>query len=128
MLKIQNFEERLTPLISKSSFLGWYIMEAVEIYNDYYLIQLQKNSTNDFNWVALWLGKEVDTDFPSDDGFYSDGMYKLKFVGRDGITIYEHWLSYEWLKKTTAIGFMNKMASVIDRFVVKHPNNKWPVV
>jgi len=128
MLTILNFEERLTPLISKSSFLGWYIMEAVEIYNDYYLISLQKNSTDDFNWVALWLGKEVDTDFPSDDGFYSDGMYKLKFVGRDGIVIYEHWLSYEWLKKTTAIGFMNKMASVIDRFVVKHPNNKWPVV
>jgi len=128
MLTIQNFEERLTPLIFKTSFLGWYIMEAVEIYNDYYLIQLQKNSTDDFNWVALWLDKEVDTDFPSDDGFYSDGMYKLKFVGRDGIVIYEHWLSYKWLKKTTAIGFMNKMASVIDRFVVKHPNNKWPVV
>ena len=126
MLKIQNFEERLTPLISKSSFLGWYIMDAVEIYNDYYLIQLQKNSTDDFNWVALWLGKEVDTDFPNDDD--SDGMYKLKFVGRDGIVIYEHWLSYKWLKKTTAIGFMNKMAIVIDRFVVNHPNNKWPVV
>jgi hypothetical protein len=126
MLTIQNFEERLTPLISKSSFLGWYIMDAVEIYNDYYLIQLQKNSTDDFNWVALWLSKEVDTDFPNDDD--SDGMYKLKFVGRDGIVIYEHWLSHKWLKKTTAIGFMNKMAIVIDRFVVKHPNNKWPVV
>ena len=120
MLKIQNFEERLTPLISKSSFLGWYIMEAVEIYNDYYLIQLQKNSTNDFNWVALWLGKEVDTDFPNDDD--SDGMYKLKFVGRDGIVIYEHWLSHKWLKKTTAIGFMNRVADVVERFVVNHPN------
>jgi len=126
MLKIQNFEERLTPLIFKASFLGWYIMDAVEIYNDYYLIQLQKNSTDDFNWVALWLSKEVDTDFPNDDD--SDGMYKLKFVGRDGIVIYEHWLSHKWLKKTTAIGFMNKMAIVIDRFVVKHPNNKWPVI
>ena len=126
MLTIQNFEERLTPLIFKTSFLGWYIMDAVEIYNDYYLIQLQKNSTDDFNWVALWLSKEVDTDFPNDDD--SDGMYKLKFVGRDGIVIYEHWLSHKWLKKTTAIGFMNKMAIVIDRFVVKHPNNKWPVV
>jgi len=125
MLKIQNFEERLTPLIFKTSFLGWYIMDADETRNDYYLIQLQKNSTNDFNWVALWLGKEVDTDFPSDDGF---GMYKLKFVGRDGIVIYEHCLSHKWLKKTTAIGFMNKMADVIDRFVIKHPNNKWPVV
>jgi hypothetical protein len=120
MLTIQNFEERLTPLISKSSFLGWYIMEAVEIYNDYYLIQLQKNSTNDFNWVALWLGKEVDTDFPNDDD--SDGMYKLKFVGRDGIVIYEHWLSHKWLKKTTAIGFMNRVADVVERFVVNHPN------
>jgi hypothetical protein len=120
MLKIQNFEERLTPLISKSSFLGWYIMEAVEIYNDYYLIQLQKNSTNDFNWVALWLGKEVDTDFPNDDD--SDDMYKLKFVGRDGIVIYEHWLSHKWLKKTTAIGFMNRVADVVERFVVNHPN------
>ena len=120
MLKIQNFEERLTPLISKSSFLGWYIMEAVEIYNDYYLIQLQKNSTDDFNWVALWLGKEVDTDFPNDDD--SDGMYKLKFVDRDGITIYEHWLSHKWLKKTTAIGFMNRVVDVVERFVVNHPN------
>jgi hypothetical protein len=120
MLTIQNFEERLTPLISKSSFLGWYIMEAVEIYNDYYLIQLQKNSTNDFNWVALWLGKEVDTDFPNDDD--SDDMYKLKFVGRDGIVIYEHWLSHKWLKKTTAIGFMNRVADVVERFVVNHPN------
>jgi len=126
MLKIQNFEERLTPLIFKTSFLGWYIMDAAETRNDYYLIQLQKNSTDDFNWVALWLSKEVDTDFPNDDD--SDGMYKLKFVGRDGIVIYEHWLSHKWLKKTTAIGFMNKMAIVIDRFVVKHPNNKWPVV
>jgi hypothetical protein len=126
MLTIQNFEERLTPLISKSSFLGWYIMEAVEIYNDYYLIQLQKNSTNDFNWVAVWLSKEVDTDFPNDDD--SDGMYKLKFVGRDGIVIYEHWLSHKWLKKTTAIGFMNKVASIIETVVVNHPNNKWPVV
>ena len=120
MLTIQNFEERLTPLISKSSFLGWYIMEAVEIYNDYYLIQLQKNSTNDFNWVAVWLSKEVDTDFPNDDD--SDGMYKLKFVGRDGIVIYEHWLSHKWLKKTTAIGFMNRVADVVERFVVNHPN------
>jgi hypothetical protein len=120
MLKIQNFEERLTPLIFKASFLGWYIMDAVEIYNDYYLIQLQKNSTNDFNWVALWLGKEVDTDFPNDDD--SDDMYKLKFVGRDGIVIYEHWLSHKWLKKTTAIGFMNRVADVVERFVVNHPN------
>jgi len=126
MLKIQNFEERLTPLIFKKSFLGWYIIEAVEIYNHYYLINLQKNSTDDFNWVAVWLGKEVDTDFPNDDD--SDGMYKLKFVGEDGIVIYEHWLSHKWLKKTTAIGFMNKMANIIESFVVKHPNNKWPVV
>jgi hypothetical protein len=120
MLKIQNFEERLNPLIFKTSFLGWYIMDAVEIYNDYYLIQLQKNSTDDLNWVALWLGKEVDTDFPNDDD--SDDMYKLKFVGRDGIVIYEHWLSHKWLKKTTAIGFMNRVADVVERFVVNHPN------
>jgi hypothetical protein len=126
MLTILNFEYQLNKLIFKNSFLGWYIMDADETRNDYYLIQLQKNSTDDFNWVALWLGKEVDTDFPNDDD--SDGMYKLKFVGRDGIVIYEHWLSHKWLKKTTAIGFMNKMVSVIDRFVVKHPNNKWPVV
>jgi hypothetical protein len=126
MLTIQNFEERLTPLIFKNSFLGWYIIEAVEIYNHYYLINLQKNSTDDFNWVAVWLGKEVDTDFPNDDD--SDGMYKLKFVGEDGIVIYEHWLSHKWLKKTTAIGFMNKMANIIESFVVKNPNNKWPVV
>ena len=122
MLTILNFEYQLNKLIFKNSFLGWYIMDADETRNDYYLIQLQKNSTDDFNWVALWLGKEVDTDFPSDDGFYSDGMYKLKFVGRDGIVIYEHWLSYKWLKKTTAIGFMNRVADVVERFVVNHPN------
>jgi hypothetical protein len=120
MLTIQNFEERLTPLIFKASFLGWYIIDAVEIYNHYYLINLQKNSTDDFNWVAVWLGKEVDADFPNDDD--SDGMYKLKFVDRDGITIYEHWLSHKWLKKTTAIGFMNRVADVVERFVVNHPN------
>ena len=120
MLTILNFEYQLNKLIFKNSFLGWYIMDADETQNDYYLIQLQKNSTDDFNWVALWLGKEVDTDFPNDDN--SDGMYKLKFVGRDGIVIYEHWLSHKWLKKTTAIGFMNRVADVVERFVVNHPN------
>lgn len=126
MLTIQNFEERLTPLIFKSSFLGWYIMEAVEIYNDYYLITLQKNIATDLDWVAVWLSREVDTDFPHDAD--SDDVYKLKFVGRDGIVIYEHLLGYKWLKKTTAIGFMNRVASVIESFVVNHPNNKWPVI
>jgi hypothetical protein len=126
MLTILNFEERLTPLIFKTSFLGWYIMEAHGTRNDYYSIILQNNSTTDFDWVEVRLCREIDKDFPYDTD--SDDVYKLQFVGKDGSVIYEHWLGRKWLKKTTTIGFMNKVASIIETVVVNHPNNKWPVV
>jgi len=128
MLTIKNFQERLTPMIFKSSFRGWYIMEANEKRGDYYSINLQKNdASTDFDWVEIRLVREVDKDFSYDTNDIDDA-YKLQFVHKDGSVIYEHWLSHKWLKKTTAIGFMNRMAEVIEKFVVNHPNNKWPVV
>ena len=106
--------------------MGWYIMEADETRNDYYSIKLQNNSATDFDWVEVRLGMAVDKEFPYDTD--SDDVYKLQFVHKNGSVIYEHWLGRKWLKKTTTIGFMNKVASIIETVVVNHPNNKWPVV
>lgn len=125
MLTILNFEYQLNKLIFKNSFRGWYIMEADELRNDYYSIKLQNNSTTDFDWVEIRLVKDIDKDFPYDTDD-SDDVYKLQFVGKDGSVIYEHWLSHKWLKKTTAIGFMNRVASIIETVVVNHPNLKLP--
>ena len=125
MLTILNFEYQLNKLIFKNSFRGWYIMEADELRNDYYSIKLQNNSTTDFDWVEIRLVKDIDKDFPYDTDD-SDDVYKLQFVHKDGSVIYEHWLSHKWLKKTTAIGFMNRVASIIETVVVNHPNLKLP--
>jgi hypothetical protein len=127
MLTILNFEYQLNKLIFKTSFLGWYIMEADGTRNDYYSIKLQNNTVTDFDWVEVRLCREIDKDFPYDTN-ESDGVYKLQFVQKNGSVIYEHWLGRKWLKKTTTIGFMNKVASIIETVVVNHPNNKWPVV
>ena len=121
---IHNFEYQLNKFIFKHSFIGWYIMEADETRNDYYSIILQKNAATDFDWVEVRLGMEADKEFPYDTD--SDDVYKLQFVHKDGSVIYEHWLGRKWLKKTTAIGFMNRVASVIETFVVNHPNLKLP--
>lgn len=104
--------------------MDWYIMEAEETRNDYYSIKLQKNAATDFDWVEVRLSMEADSEFPYDAD--SDDVYKLQFVHKDGSVIYEHWLGRKWLKKTTAIGFMNRVASIIETVVVNHPNNKWP--
>ena len=104
--------------------MGWYIMEADETRNDYYSIKLQNNSTIDFDWVEVRLGMEADKEFPYDTD--SDDVYKLQFVQKNGSVIYEHWLGRKWLKKTTAIGFMNRVASIIETVVVNHPNLKLP--
>ena len=124
MLMIHNFEYQLNKFIFKNSFMGWYIMEAEETRNDYYSIKLQNNSTIDFDWVEVRLGMEVDKEFPYDTD--SDDVYKLQFVQKNGSVIYEHWLGRKWLKKTTAIGFMNRVASIIETVVVNHPNLKLP--
>jgi hypothetical protein len=102
-------------------------MEADELRNDYYSIKLQNNSTTDFDWVEIRLVRDIDKNFPYDTDD-SDDVYKLQFVHKDGSVIYEHWLGRKWLKKTTTIGFMNRVASIIETVVVNHPNNKWPVV
>jgi hypothetical protein len=107
--------------------MGWYIMEAEETRNDYYSIILQNNTATDFDWVEVRLVRDIDKNFPYDTDDLDD-VYKLQFVGKDGSVIYEHWLGRKWLKKTTTIGFMNKVASIIETVVVNHPNNKWPIV
>ncbi len=104
--------------------MGWYIIEADETRNDYYSIILQRNAATDFDWVEVRLGMEADSEFPYDAD--SDDVYKLQFVHKDGSVIYEHWLGHKWLKKTTAIGFMNRAASIIETVVVNHPNLKLP--
>jgi hypothetical protein len=101
-------------------------MEANEKRGDYYSINLQKNdASTDFDWVEIRLVREVDKDFSYDTNDIDDA-YKIQFLSKDGMVIYEHWLSHKWLKKTTAIGFMNRMAEVIEKFVVNHPNLKLP--
>ena len=125
MLTIKNFEERLTPLIFKSSFRGWYIMEANEKKGDCYSINLQKNdASTDFDWVEIRLGMEADKEFPYDTD--SDDVYKLQFVHKDGSVIYEHWLGRKWLKKTSAYEFMERIGAIIENYVENHPNLKLP--
>jgi hypothetical protein len=125
MLIIHNFEYQLNSFKTKNnSFLSWYIIEAEETRNDYYSIILQKNAPTDFDWVEVRLSMEVDKEFPYDTD--SDDVYKLQFVQKNGSVIYEHWLGRKWLKKTTAIGFMNRVVSIIETVVVNHPNLKLP--
>jgi hypothetical protein len=104
--------------------MGWYIMEAEETRNDYYSIKLQNNSTIDFDWVEVRLGMEVDKEFPYDTD--SDDVYKLQFVHKNGSVIYEHWLGYKWLKKTSAYEFMERTGAIIENYVENHPNLKLP--
>lgn len=118
MLTIKNFEKKLKEFIPNTGFSLWYI-EDILVYEDFYTIVLQKNSTKEPDYCEVRLRREPDEEMSKQS---NDVVYKLSFrlMGNNKPT-YEHWVSHKWIAKSP-YGFMTRVGDIIETFVVNHPN------
>jgi hypothetical protein len=117
MLTIKNFEKKLKEFIPNTGFRLWYI-EDILVYEDFYTIVLQKNSTKEPDYCEVRLRREHDENMSR---LFGDVTYKLSFrlMGNTKPT-YEHWVSHKWLTKPP-LDFMNSIGDIIESFVVNAP-------
>ena len=117
MLTIKNFEKKLKEFIPNTGFRLWYI-EDILVYEDFYTIVLQKNSTKEPDYCEVRLRREPDENMSH---LFGDVTYKLSFrlMGNTKPT-YEHWVSHKWLTKPP-LDFMNSIGDIIESFVINAP-------
>jgi hypothetical protein len=117
MLTIKNFEKKLKEFIPNTGFRLWYI-EDILVYEDFYIIVLQKNSTKEPDYCEVRLRREPDDNMTR---LVGEVTYKLSFrlMGNTKPT-YEHWASHTWLAKSP-LDFMNSIGDIIESFVVNYP-------
>lgn len=119
MLTIQNFKEGLTSVGFKIPFNGWCI-EDILIQAEYYTIILKKQNLakyTEVKYMEVRLYRKADDEMSENSNDYT---YKLQFR-IDGIAVYDHWVSKNWLMKPP-LNLMVRVGDIIEQFVAVHPN------
>ena len=117
MLTIKNFEKKLKEFIPNTGFRLWYI-EDILVYEDFYTIVLQKNSTKEPDYCEVRLRRIPDENMSR---LVGEVTYKLSFrLMSNTKPTYEHWVSHKWLTKPP-LDFMNSIGDIIESFVINAP-------
>jgi hypothetical protein len=108
--------EKLAEISENADFNEWRIVDANDLIEDYYSIDLNKGK----QFLEIRLHRKVDEEMSGDN---TDYTYKLQFLNNNGYVIYEHWVTRNWLRKP-ASNFMLRIGDIIEQFVVPHPRYK----